>query len=386
MAASNDSVLNELIALSRNSSQASRRRLFEDMGNLFLSENERLTERERAHISDIMNKLIHDVEMTVRQTLAQELSRNENAPSELITLLANDEIDVARPILVHSRVLKEPDLLVVIERRTKEHMLAITEREDISPLVSDLLIEYGDEDVMEQLIRNNDAEISEEALGLLVEESKRVDSFQEPLLARHDMPPALAHKMFWWVSAALRRHIVENFKIDRNMLDRQIHDSTLALIEDDTIPEFGETHADRLAAHLEARNDLTERTLIQTLKSNQIRLFLAGLAIKSGLDAHRLGDFVHSRNAEAMAVVCKALSFDRSSFSAIFLLTRRGGVSGTDGKAALKPEEIERVMKFFDKLDPAKAQMVLEHWRMNTGYANAIHQIDKAEDDQFVYL
>ena len=386
MAANNDSALNDLIALSRNSSLASRRRLFEDMGNLFLAENERLTEQERAHISDIMNKLIHDVEMTVRQTLAQKLSLNDNAPSELVNLLANDEIDVARPILVNSRVLKEPDLLVVIERRTKEHMLAVTERDDISPLVSDLLIEYGDDDVMEQLIRNNDADISSEALALLVEESKRVDSFQEPLLARHDMPPELAHKMFWWVSAALRRHILENYEIDRNLLDQQLHDSTLALIEDDAIPEFGETHADRLAAHLEARNDLTERTLIQTLKSNQIRLFLAGLAIKSGLDAHRLGDFVHHRNAEAMAVVCKSLSFDRNSFSAIFLLTRRGGVAATNGKAALKPEEIEKVMKFYDKLEPAKAQMVLEHWRMNTGYANAIHQIDKGDDDQYVYL
>jgi len=333
-----------------------------------------------------MNKLIQDVEMTVRQTLAEKLSMNKEAPIELVNLLANDEIEVARPILIKSRALKEPDLLVVIERRTKEHMLAITEREDISPLVSDLLIEYGDEDVMEQLIRNNDAEISSEALALLVEESKRFDGFQEPLLARHDMPPELAHKMFWWVSAALRKHIIDNFEIDRNMLDRQIHDSALALIEDDTVPDFGETHADRLAAHLEARNDLTERTLVQTLKSNQIRLFLAGMAIKSGLDANRLGDFLHHRNAEAMAVVCKALSFDRNSFSAIYLLTRRGGAIADNGRATISPAEIEKVMKFYDKLKAAKAQMVLEHWRMNTGYADAIHQINQGDTDQFVYL
>ncbi|MBE7637638.1 DUF2336 domain-containing protein [Sneathiella sp. P13V-1] len=386
MALSEGLGLNDLIALSRNDSRAARRRLFEDMGSLFLSEEERMTEQERAHISDIMTKLIKEVEMSVRLSLSEKLSDLEEAPEELVTLLANDEIDVARPLLVKSRVLKDPDLLMIIERRSKEHMLAITERDSISPLVSDMLIELGDEDVMEQLIRNNDAEISEEALALLVEESRRVDGFQEPLLARHDLPTELAHKMFWWVSAALRRHIIENFKINPDFLDRQIHRSTQAILDDDSIPEFGETHADRLAAHLEARNDLTERTLIQSLKSNQIRLFLAGLAIKSGLPPQTLGDFVHNRNAESMAVVCKALSFDRNSFSAIFLLTRRGGASTSDGRAAIQPAEVEAVMKFYDNLNVDNAQLVLEHWRMNTGYSEAIDQINGNDNDQMVYL
>jgi len=386
MALGEDIGLNDLIALSRNDSRAARRRLFEDMGSLFLSEEERMSEQERAHISDIMSKLVKEVEMSVRLSLSEKLSSNEQAPEELVTLLANDEIDVARPLLIKSRVLKDPDLLTIIERRSKEHMLAITERDSISPLVSDMLIELGDEDVMEQLIRNNDAEISEEALALLVEESKRVDGFQEPLLARHDLPAGLAHKMFWWVSAALRRHIINNFDIDQDFLDRQIHNSTKGLLEDARVPEFGETHADRLAAHLEARNDLTERTLIQSLKGNQIRLFLAGLAIKSGLDPQTLGDFVHNRNAESMAVVCKALSFDRNSFSAIFLLTRRGGASTSDGRASIQPSEVEAVMKFYDKLNSNKAQLVLEHWRMSTGYNDAIDQIDDSDNDQLVYL
>jgi len=370
------------MALSQDSSKAARRRLFENMSDLFLSEEERLTEQERAHISNIMTKLLTDVELQVRASLAETLSLSDQAPSELITLLANDEIEVARPILVNSRVLMEQDLLEVIELRSKEHLLAITEREDISPLISDLLIEYGDEDIIEQLVRNNDAKISKEALALLVEESRRVDRFQEPLLARHDIPPALAHKMFWWVSAALRRHIISNFEIDSSYLDQSITRSTHATIEDVTVPEFGETHADRLAAHMAARNELTEKNLIQALKSRQIRLFLAGFSLKSGLDTQTLSRFVHDKNAEAMAVICKSLGFDRNSFSAVFLLTRRGGTGANDGKATLKPTEIEDIMNFYDSLNEASAADIVAHWKLDSGYIDAIEEIDTRLNNQ----
>lgn len=190
MVKSRDFDLNRLMALSRDGSTTARRNLFENMGDIFLEEKDRLSEQERAHISDIMNKLIRDVELSVRITLAEKLTHSEQAPVELIKLLANDEIEVAKPFLTKSRLLMEADLLEIIEYRSKEHLLAITERDDISPLISDMLIEYGDEDIIEELVRNKDAQISKEALALLVEESKRVDRFQEPLLSRHDLPPA----------------------------------------------------------------------------------------------------------------------------------------------------------------------------------------------------
>src|SRR3546814_10587860 len=73
--------------------------------------------------------------------------------------------------------------------------------------VSQALIDVGEEDVIEALIRNEDAELALQAVNYLVEESRRVDRFREPLLQRREMSPALAYRMFWWVSAALRRQI-----------------------------------------------------------------------------------------------------------------------------------------------------------------------------------
>ncbi len=385
MAQSIEGELDRLMVLSRDSSKAARRRLFENMSGLFLAKEDHLNEQERAHISDILSKLVSEVETSVRRTLSERLAASGKVPHELVKLLANDSIEVARPLLFQSRVLMEPDLMEIIESRSKEHLLVVAERNDINIHLSDLLIEFGDEDVIEGLIKNGDAEISREAMAFLVEESKRIDRFQEPLLVRQDLPGELAHKMFWWVSAALRRYIIEHFEVDEYFLDQHISGATEDYQNEPAATAFGETHADRLVAQLAAKNELTERFLIQSLKGRQIRLFVSGLSLKSGLDTQKINRFLHERNAEAMAVTCRALEFDRNSFSAVFLLTRREK-DGAEGKQSSSPEEIEAVMHFYDQLTPGKARKVLEHWKLATGYSEAIEQLDHKLDDQRVYL
>lgn len=57
-----------------------------------LGRDKHLSERERSLMTEISNDLIHDVEMAVRRALAERLALKENAPHELVGILANDEI------------------------------------------------------------------------------------------------------------------------------------------------------------------------------------------------------------------------------------------------------------------------------------------------------
>ncbi|MBL4906917.1 MAG: DUF2336 domain-containing protein, partial [Sneathiella sp.] len=117
----------------------------------------------------------------------------------------------------------------------------------------------------------------------------------------------------------------------------------------------------------------------------QTRLFVAGMSLKSGLDTQKINRFIFDKNSEALAVMCKAVGFDRNSFSAIFLLTRKGTNSSGE-KLQTNPVEIENVMKFFDKLSAGKARAVLEHWKLDAGYTAAIEQLDSQLGKQRVYL
>src|SRR3546814_17247944 len=68
-------------------------------------------------------------------------------------------------------------------------------------------------------------------MEFLVEESRRVDCYQEPLLHRHELSPDLARRMYWWVSAALREHFSRHFEIDPEALDDQLEDVVAILAE-----------------------------------------------------------------------------------------------------------------------------------------------------------
>ncbi len=383
MSKSESSELEALIALSKDSSKRGRRQLFNNISDLFLTDDERLSEREHALITSILSKLLTEIETTLRQNLAEELAELDHAPHDLINLLANDEIEVARPILFKSHILAEPDLIEIIQNRSKEHLLVIAERDDISTTVSDLLINYGDEDVVSHLIENGDAEISRESMEYLVEESKRIDRFQEPLIARHDIPKDLAHKMFWWVSAALRRSILENFEIDELDLNEKLVAAAKSEYKYDVAENS--SHADKLIAELAEKKELSERFLVQTLRAKQIRLFITGLAFKAELDYRKISRFIYDPNAEALAVVLKALDFDRNSFSAVFLLTRN--ISDTDKvRKTTEPEEVEIMLSFYDKLSENNAKSTLRFWQLETDFLTIVEQLDEDLDDRRVYL
>ena len=107
-----------MLELALDKSLEGRRALTATIGDLFNQQDEDLSERERALMTDILRKLIHECEMAVRRDLSERLSGAPNPPHELIVALANDEIEVAEPILKASTVLRDAELVGVIDRKS----------------------------------------------------------------------------------------------------------------------------------------------------------------------------------------------------------------------------------------------------------------------------
>ncbi|MDP6603590.1 MAG: DUF2336 domain-containing protein [Rhodospirillales bacterium] len=77
--------------------------------------------------------------MPVRRIVSQQLANVPDVPEALVRLLANDDIEVAYPILVYSELLRDADLIEVIRHRTQEHQLAVAIRNEVSETVSNAL-------------------------------------------------------------------------------------------------------------------------------------------------------------------------------------------------------------------------------------------------------
>ena len=104
-----DVSLDELYVLARDKSSEGRQTLFENMRDLFLEGGTSVSDREKALMGEILRRLVHDVEVKLRKSLAEKLSKRDDTPHDLIVELANDEFEVAHPILIESNVLQDAD-------------------------------------------------------------------------------------------------------------------------------------------------------------------------------------------------------------------------------------------------------------------------------------
>ena len=57
-------------------------------------------------------------------------------------------------------------------------------RAEVSAAVSASLVETGEETVIKRLLDNHNAEIARDTMAHLVEQSRRIDSLQKPLVHR----------------------------------------------------------------------------------------------------------------------------------------------------------------------------------------------------------
>jgi len=366
----------QLMSLARQKSDQAREQLFEAMGDVFLERNTVLTLQERALITDILEKLIREVSREIRRKLTVKLADAPGTPRELAVLLANDEIDIASPMLIRSKVLQDADLIEIVRNRSTQHLLAIAMRRDLSTAVADALVESGEKDVIRTLLENQDAHISRATMAYLVEQSKAVDEFQEPLVKRRDLPPELARRMCLWVSAAIRQSLIDRFDIDIDKLDDSLE--PIAREESEKPQEPDPDAAGALAQALGEGRKLTPRLLMQTLRRGEVPLFEAMLAEMAGLRPALIRRLCYEQGGQGLAVVARGIGLSREEFASIYLLTRKARPGGM----SMDPADLGRALEFFDRINHGNAATVIGRWRRDPDYLYAIRSVEEQQGRQ----
>ena len=363
----------ELMKLARDRSAEGRRALSDAITDLFSEKNKALTDREHALMYEILHQLVLQCEVAVRKMLSERIADREDVPLELAQKLATDDAEVAYPILAQCGVLRDQDLIEVIRNRTVQHQLAIAIRSDVSESVSDALVEAGDEAVIVRLLCNPNATISTRTMEYLVEESERVDTYQEPVLRREELDPRLAQKMFHWVSAALRQHILENYEVDEVVIDDALEHTAFELFtssETRKSPRMAKKLAETLANEGEATPDM----LLLALECGEVSLFISMLEQMTGLRETLLTRFIAEPGAEGLTVICKALSVATPQFVQIFALCRKA----RPVKEGTFSKEVRQVLELYNDITVETAKTVMARWGRNTGYQQAIREIELA--------
>jgi len=364
----------DLIVLAQAKTVSARKELVENVTDLFLSSEGRLSEHERALMNDILCKLVTTVEKSVKKELSRRLANIPEAPRELAAFLANESIDVAEPMLRQSEVLEDEQLIEIIRNRSDAHRMAIAIRAHVSEEVSEELIEQGGEDVIEALIKNDNAEISDLSMKYLVAESKNVDRFQEPLLNRHDLPAELACRMYWWVSAALRRKIILDFNMENVILDDAMELATKTAIQHNDTTDGVMRIALNLARELAGQNQLDMTFLLKCLRQEKVNLFVASLSELTGLDVKIIWRAVRERTGESIAIIARSLEIERDNFASLFLLLAQSRSGGRARATSL----VNSILALYDDINIKNAKVAVRHWQRDFSYQNALLTVKDA--------
>ena len=365
-----------LMRLARDKAVGSRTKLADIIGDLFFGATGTLTDAEQSIMTDILRQLVQDVEINVRKHLAIQLSNQADAPHDLVIALANDESEVAYPLLLKSSVLRDQDLIAIIHHRTLEHQLAISMRDSVSTSVSTALAETGEETVIKRLLENRNAEIARDTMAYLVEQSRLLDSLQRPLVHRSDLPADLAGKMHWWVSAALRAYIVENFDVDPTEIDTAMEITVNTVIETQNAEDPRVSATDRVASHLSVNLVADGDLILRLLREGEVSLFERVIENQTGLRRRLLQRLLYEPGGEGLAIVCRAINLEPKIFKEVLKLTRRARIGLDDDNI----DECAFASMFYDQIGIDSAQAMLSRWRRNPDYLDLLRQLETLPD------
>ena len=359
-----------LLKIAREKSVERRRLLMETITDLFHGDGKVLTERERAMMFDIMHKMVRDAELSLRRIIGQQLADVPDMPRELALFLASDDIEVAYPILTDHEVLRDEDLIEIVHNRTLEHQLAVAIRRTVSEEVTDELVETGDEGVIATLLNNSGASISKTTMEFLVEESRRVDSFREPILRREELDPKLAKRMFMWVSAALRQHIVDKFKLDQEVVDDLLEWSVIEGTAQ--IPDERQSKKEKLVAALDKKGNTLPAMMVRALNDGEVTLFKSMFRRLTGLRKELVDRIMFEPGGSGLAIACKSVGISDEEFTSIYTLTRMAISDGghTDN------EETQKILAFYGQVSEGAAKEVAVRWRRDVGYLAALRDLE----------
>ncbi len=353
-----------LLALAHDRSEQGRGALVTELATLFDQAEISLSQREQTLVNEIVDGLISGAQVSLRQLLADKLAPSATAPRKLLMTLANDRIEVARPILTQSVVLTDSDLVTLVVTQGVEHARAVALRAEIGEALVDALVVTGDLTVMQSIAENMGAKISPKAMNALAGAARFAEHLCQPVLGRPELNPETAAKLYWWVAPELRRFAIKRFGVAVGQADQALEQTVDDLLSRYEMEKNEDQIMAQVADWLVVRDLNTAKTLVQVLRLGHFRLFniLLGRLINLGLDLVDM--IVVETGGRSLAVACRAIGVEKPQFVSLFLLSQ----GGRGGAQIVHPRELNQALSAFDRLTPPVARQLLDNWRRDPSY------------------
>jgi uncharacterized protein (DUF2336 family) len=306
-----------------------------------------LTEHDRAAAEGALLMLLDDPSPLVRQTMAQVFARSAEAPAAIVQALALDQPSIALPVLEHSPLLIDADLVDIVATGNDEMQCAIARRINLPASVSAAIAEVGSAAAALELIENAHAELPPFSWDRIVERHGHLAAIREAMLVLEDLPAATRVALVAKLSDTLAQFVVARNWLSADRAGRIANEARERSTVNIAAHSRGEDMRG-LVAHLRATGQLTAGLILRALLSGNIDLFDASLAELSGLPQARVSALSHDRGGASLQALLIRAGLPESTFAAFRVALEAshetGYVDTLGGAARLRRRMVERVL------------------------------------------
>jgi uncharacterized protein (DUF2336 family) len=306
-----------------------------------------LSDNDRAAAEGAMIMLLDDSSPMVRRALAEVFAGNEHAPPTVVHALAEDQPDVAAPVLQRSPLFLDTDLVEAVAGGGSEKQMAVASRNPLPCAVSAAIAEVGCAESCLVLIENRNAEIVPFSLDRIVERFGHLAAIRDAMLERDGLPLATRQAVVVKLSQALADFVTarEWLAGDRalRIAKEACEKATVTLAASSPDSEIRP-----LIRHLRDSGQLTAGLLLRALLCGNVTLFEDALAELAEMPLTRVVGIVHDRRGTGFHALYDKAGLPASTFGAfqeaLAAMAEDGFVSEPARASRLKRRIVERVL------------------------------------------
>lgn len=280
-----------------------------------------LDDADRAAAQKILSVLANDAAELVRRALAVTLKASDLMPREVARRLVADVDSVALPIITCSPAFTDDDLIEIVRAGSAVRQNAVASRDRVPRDVATVLAAEGCRSAVRALAANDNADLSEDALGVVIDRFGQASEIISAIAYRQVLPLSVTERLVALASDAVREHLVTRHAVAPETAIQFAQFArervTIDLVDQarvsNDLPAF--------VAGLNARKVLNASLLLRALARGQMALFEHALAELTGTPHHRAWLMVH----DAGPLGLKAI-YDRAGLPPRLFQAFRAGV------------------------------------------------------------
>src|SRR3954453_21393512 len=306
-----------------------------------------LTEDDRAAAEGALLMLLDDASPLVRQAMAEVFARSTEAPAAIVQALSLDQPSIALPILEHSPLLIDADLVDIIATGNCEMQCAIARRVKLPASVCAAIAEVGTPAAALELIENAHAELAPFSWDRIVERHGHPAAIRESMLVLDDLPAATRVALVARLADTLAQFVTARNWLSADRASRIAAEARARC----TVNVAARSRGDDMRAlvrHLRLTGQLTAGLILRALLSGNLELFNHALSELSGLPQARVAALLHGRTGAGVQALLTRAGLPESTFAAFRVALEAsyetGFVDTPGGAAKLHRQMVERVL------------------------------------------